>query len=59
MEIIRAIQTRIYEIRGGRQMLDRDLAALHEIETKSLNLAVKPNLKRFTSDFHQKFTAFF
>ena len=59
MEIIRAIQTRIYEIRGGRQMLDRDPAALYETETKSLKLAVKRNLKRFTSDFLQKFTAFF
>jgi len=32
-------------------MLDRDLAALYEIETKSLNLAVKRNLKRFPGDF--------
>ena len=59
MEIIRTIQNRIYEIRGGRQMLDWDLAALYETETQSLNLAVKPNLKRCPSDFLQKFTAFF
>ena len=32
-------------------MVDRDLAALYEIETKSLNLAVKRNLKRFPADF--------
>jgi hypothetical protein len=32
-------------------MLDRDLAALYETETKQLNLAVKRNLKRFPKDF--------
>ena len=51
MEIIRSIQNRIYEIRGERVMLDRDLAALYETETKALNLAVKRNLKRFPPDF--------
>ena len=51
MQIIRSIQNRIYEIRGERVMLDRDLAALYEIETKVLNLAVKRNIKRFPEDF--------
>jgi hypothetical protein len=51
MQIIRSIQNRIYEIRGERVMLDRDLAALYETETKNLNLAVKRNLKRFPKDF--------
>jgi len=32
-------------------MLDRDLAALYETETKALDLAVKRNLKRFPPDF--------
>src|SRR5579871_374156 len=32
-------------------MLDKDLADLYEIETKSLNLAVKRNIKRFPEDF--------
>lgn len=32
-------------------MLDRDLAALYETETKALNLAVKRNTKRFPKDF--------
>ena len=32
-------------MRGERVMLDRDLAFLYETETKSLNLAVKRNLK--------------
>lgn len=51
MQIIQSIQNRIYEIRGERVMLDRDLAALYEIETKVLNLAVKRNIKRFPKDF--------
>jgi hypothetical protein len=51
MQIIRSIQNRIYELRGERVMLDRDLAVLYEIETKALNLAVKRNLKRFPPDF--------
>ena len=51
MQIIRSIQNRIYEIRGERIMLDRDLAALYETETKALNLAVKRNIKRFPKDF--------
>ena len=51
MEIIRSIQNRIYEIRGERIMLDRDLAYLYGTETKILNLSVKRNLKRFPKDF--------
>ena len=44
MEIMRSIQTRIYVIRGERVMLDRDLAALYEIDTKLLNQSVKRNI---------------
>ncbi|MBK7558098.1 MAG: ORF6N domain-containing protein [Chitinophagaceae bacterium] len=51
MQIIQSIQNRIYEIRGERVMLDRDLAILYEVETKFLNLSVKRNIKRFPSDF--------
>jgi hypothetical protein len=51
MKIIQSIQNRIYKIRGERVMLDRDLAALYETETKALNLAVKRNIKRFPKDF--------
>jgi len=51
MQIIQTIQNRIYEIRGERVILDRDLAALYETETKALNLAVKRNIKRFPKDF--------
>lgn len=51
MQIIKSIQNRIYELRGERVMLDRDLAVLYQTETKSLNLSVKRNLKRFPKDF--------
>jgi ORF6N domain len=51
MDIIRSIQNRIYDLRGQRVMLDRDLAALYGTQTKSLNLAVKRNMNRFPKDF--------
>jgi hypothetical protein len=51
MQIIRSIQNRIYELRGERIMLDLDLAALYEVETRVLNQAVKRNIKRFPGDF--------
>ena len=51
MEIIQSIQNRIYEVRGERIMLDRDLAYLYGTETKALNLSVKRNIKRFPKDF--------
>jgi len=51
MQIIKSIQSRIYEIRGEKVMLDFDLAALYEVETKVLNQAVKRNIQRFPADF--------
>jgi hypothetical protein len=45
------IQGKIYIIRGQKVMLDRDLAQLYEVETRTLNQAVKRNIKRFPSDF--------
>jgi hypothetical protein len=51
MKIIKSIQNRIYEIRGERVMIDFDLAALYEVETRVLNQAVKRNIKRFPKDF--------
>lgn len=50
------IERVIYFIRGEKVMLDRDLAALYCVETKTLNRAVKRNLKRFPSDFMFQFT---
>ena len=48
---ISPIQNLIYEIRGQKVMLDRDLAVLYEVEVKVLNQAVKRNMKRFPPDF--------
>ena len=45
------IQSKIYEIRGQKVMLDFDLAELYEVATKNLNLSVKRNIKRFPADF--------
>ena len=51
MDELQIIQSKIYEIRGERVMLDRDIAALYNVETKVLNQAVKRNIKRFPEDF--------
>ena len=50
------IESLIYEIRGQKVMLDRDLAKLYGVETKVLNQAVKRNLKRFPEDFMFRLT---
>src|SRR6056297_240293 len=41
----------IHTIRGVQVMLDRDLAELYGVETKSLNQAVKRNIDRFPGEF--------
>ena len=46
-----SIQGMIYEIRGNKVMLDRDLALLYGVEIKRLNESVKRNIKRFPSEF--------
>ena len=48
---LQLIQSKIYEIRGQKVMLDRDLAALYQVEVRALNQAVKRNMKRFPPDF--------
>ena len=49
--LLKNIQSKIYEIRNQKVMIDYDLAAMYEIETKVLNQAVKRNLDRFPDDF--------
>ncbi len=53
MELIvnETIETKIYEIRGMKVMLDGDLAKLYQVETRALNQAVKRNIERFPYDF--------
>jgi len=48
---IEVIQNKIHEVRGCKVMLDFDLAALYEIETKVFKQAIKRNLNRFPKDF--------
>ena len=48
---LQIIQSKIYEIRGYKVMLDFDLAEMYRVETRRLNEAVKRNIKRFPFDF--------
>ena len=48
---LQTIQNKIYEIRGQQVMLDFDLAALYQVETKVLKQAVRRNIERFPEDF--------
>ena len=53
MDIVKQdiIEKKIFLIRGLNVMLDKDLAELYGVKTKSLNLAVKRNIDRFPYDF--------
>ena len=51
MEQLEVIQSKIYDIRGQKVMLDRDLAEMYGDETRALNQAVKRNTDRFPVDF--------
>lgn len=52
-----AITLRIATARGQRVILDSDLAALYEVETKRFNEAVRRNLAKFPADFMFQLTA--
>ena len=41
----------VFLVRGGKVLLDADLANLYNVATKVLNQAVKRNLDRFPADF--------
>ena len=45
------LMSKIYEIRGEKVMVDRDLADLYGVETKRLKEAVRRNIDRFPEDF--------
>jgi phage regulator Rha-like protein len=53
---VNLIQQKIHEIRGEMVMLDFDLAMLYEVDTRSLNQAVKRNIERFPADFMFRLT---
>ena len=48
---LQVIQSKIYEIRGSKVMLDFDLAKLYSTETSLLKRAVRRNMERFPEDF--------
>ena len=48
---LQRIQNKIYEIRGHKVMINRDLAELYQVTTGNLNKSVQRNIKRFPSDF--------
>jgi len=50
------IQDKIFTIRNIQVILDRDLAALYQVETKVFNQAVKRNIKRFPENFRFQLT---
>lgn len=50
MELL-PIKNLIYEIRGCKVMLDFDLAAMYEVETRRLKEQVRRNIERFPDDF--------
>ena len=53
---LQSIQEKIFEIRDQKVMLDFDLAALYEVETRVFNQAVKRNVESFPEDFMFRLT---
>jgi hypothetical protein len=51
------IISKIYFIRGLKVMLDVDLAALYQVETKQLKRQVRRNIERFPKNFMFELTA--
>jgi len=45
------IEGKIFFIRGKKVMIDRSLSRLYGVETRTLNQAVRRNIKRFPNDF--------
>ena len=52
------LKAKIYTLRGTKVILDRDLAALYDVETRALNQSVKRNPERFPNDFMFQLTRF-
>ena len=53
----KAIESKIYFIRGQKVMMDSDLAEMYGVETKALKQAVKRNMDKFPDDFMFELTA--
>jgi len=50
------IESRIFQVRGRKVMLDKDLAALYNVETKQLTRQIRRNIERFPEDFMFRLT---
>ena len=48
---MKVVEGKILLVRGKKVMLDRDLALLYGVETRTLNQAVRRNITRFPEDF--------
>ncbi|MEI6863584.1 MAG: ORF6N domain-containing protein [Candidatus Omnitrophota bacterium] len=48
---LNAVENRIFQIRGKKVLLDKDLAELYGVETKYLTRQVRRNAERFPCDF--------
>ncbi len=44
-------ETKIYEVRGQKVMLDFDLSDMYQVENRALKQSVKRNINRFPNDF--------
>ena len=51
------LRSLVYVVRGQQVMLDSDLAALYQVETKNFNKAVGRNIERFPENFRFQLTA--
>ena len=50
------IRSMIYVVRNKQVMLDSDLAMLYQVQTRTLNQAVKRNITRFPEKFRFQVT---
>ena len=48
---LESIEKRIFFLRGEKVMIDRHLAELYGVETRTLKQAVRRNIRRFPEDF--------
>ena len=48
---INAVKSRMLQVRGQQVLLDRDVAALYDVETRVVNQAVKNNPDKFPAGY--------
>ena len=54
--LMEKIESKIFQIRGKKVMLDKDLALLYGVKTRQLKRQVRRNIERFPNDFMFKLT---